>query len=131
MHIHRGKYIKQLIEGSEYSVSGLAKRLNTSRSTMYRWIGDKHLSFVTMLKIADSIGADISFDFPQVGKMSYLEKKNKLIQELDDESTTIEVKYMRLLERHNELLSESFFLKEQLAKYRKLDYPEDWSVEEK
>ena len=118
MAIHRGAYIKNLIKDSEYSITEIANLVGVGRNTIYRWMNDETLPLPKMLRIAQKLGVDISFDFPKIEKLKNEQTKQLLQNESEDDNLSIKTKYMLLLERHAELLEEVSALKEEIAVYK-------------
>ena len=108
MHIHRGKLLKSIIDRSNISIFDLSRTLSYSIDAIHHHIEMETLDFKLLLAYGEVLKYDFSVDFPEMALslaakesphaavMSY----NELLKDRDH----WKLKYIELLEKHNELL---------------------------
>ena len=102
---HRGEFVLEKIKNSEKDVSNIADYLGMSRTTLWRQLKKKELSFELIKRIEDVAKLGLSKDFPE-------------IMELKGEITlSFKEKYYEMLHKHNDILEENINLRKRLAKY--------------
>lgn len=118
MSLNVGQIIEQVVRAENVGVSELSRKLNVSRRTIYNWFNQKTLSLDIICKIGNVIKHDFSKEFPDdFAKLN--DEHNHSEHYLTgnenncDESQLNPVsywmsKYINLLERYNELLSQEF-----------------------
>lgn len=117
MAIHRGAYVRKLIEESELTITEIADRLSVGRNTLYRWMENDRLPLTKMLKLAEVLSVDITPDFPKAGKLKGHEKSSAT-ETQQEEEISVKAKYLSLLEKHAQLLEEISVLKEEISRYK-------------
>lgn len=63
--MHRGEIVQKRVEESGIKITDLQKKLRVSRTTVYNYFENDHLSFETIGRIGHHIGHDFSQDFPE------------------------------------------------------------------
>jgi len=108
MQIHRGKLLKSIIDRSNISIFDLSRTLSYSIDAIHHHIEMETLDFKLLLAYGEVLKYDFSVDFPEMvlslaakesphaAVMSY----NELLKDRDH----WKLKYIELLEKHNELL---------------------------
>lgn len=106
--IHRGEIVEQAVRQSGISITNVAKKLGKSRRHLYNLFEEPHVSIDVILQIGKVIHYDFTEVIPEI-------KKSIHAQEMTDSTSQYETegsaeywkdKYLRLLERYNELLEE-------------------------
>lgn len=112
MENHRGKFVKKVIQEEGFSISKVAKTLRVTRVTLYNQFKKPNLSRDFILKVGKVIKYDFSLDFPEMQPKSTVPTIAKHRKEYASygmenvlELLTMEKKYTRLLDYHNQLLS--------------------------
>lgn len=110
---HRGEIVSNAIRKSGLSLTAIAKALGTSRTSLYRWLEDPHLSLDTVFKIGKVIKHDFSEEIkeltnlkveePQESYKSETREKVSITIELDGTEETIN-KWLRLLPEINKVM---------------------------
>ena len=110
---HRGEIVSNAIRKSGLSLTAIAKALGTSRTSLYRWLEDPHLSLDTVFKIGKVIKHDFSEEIkeltnlkveePQESYKSGTREKVSITIELDGTEETIN-KWLRLLPELNKVM---------------------------
>jgi hypothetical protein len=114
MPIHQGKTIEQIIRRSGNSFTRVARLSKVSRRSVYNWFSQPKLNPLIIHKIGCVINHDFSIEFPdlfspedfQVGNNLALPEKTENKRNLEEEIAMWKDKYIEILERYNELLSE-------------------------
>jgi hypothetical protein len=114
MPIHQGKTIEQIIRRSGNSFTRVARLTKVSRRSVYNWFSQPKLNPLIIHKIGCVINHDFSIEFPdlfspedfQVGNNPVLPEKAVDKRNLEEEIAMWKDKYIEILERYNELLSE-------------------------
>ncbi len=111
INLNVGQIVERVIRRDRMGISELSRKLKVSRRTIYNWFDQEKLNPEIIQKIGAVIGHDFSSELPEV----FLKKD--LLQVAFDEHTQDPSisdsnsvyfwmnKYIRLLEKYNELLS--------------------------
>lgn len=113
-----GKIIERVVRRDHVRISELSRKLHVSRRTIYNWFNQESLSFEIICKIGSAIMHDFSKEFPEefaridseIGDNMNAFSTNDPMSAAPS-SGTVEYwmnKYIRLLEKYNELLSHKF-----------------------
>jgi len=100
MRQHRGEILETVVRKSGYSLKVLADKLGVSRNTIYNKFKEHDLSYDFIIKVGELIHYDFTYEYPEL-KTSVSIDRNQYAAEL----WWLEKKYIRLLERYNQLLS--------------------------
>lgn len=114
MPIHQGKTIEQIIRRSGNSFTRVARLTKVSRRSVYNWFSQPKLNPLIIHKIGCVINHDFSIEFPdlftpedfQVVHNGNLPEKTPEKRSLEEEVAMWKDKYIEILERYNELLTE-------------------------
>ena len=114
MPIHQGKTIEQIIRRSGNSFTRVARLTKVSRRSVYNWFSQPKLNPQIIHKIGCVINHDFSIEFPdlfspedfQVNNTSKLPAKPEEKLSLEEEVAMWKDKYIEILERYNELLTQ-------------------------
>ncbi|WP_316748999.1 helix-turn-helix domain-containing protein [Pedobacter gandavensis] len=118
MNLNVGQVIEHVVRKDHMGITELSRKLNVSRRTIYNWFDQESLSFDIICKIGNVINHDFSKEFPDdfaLLQQGDREKKGDLMSNDDNStanySTAVNYwmnKYIKLLEKYNELLSERY-----------------------
>lgn len=116
MDLNVGKVIERAVRRDHMGISALSRKLHVSRRTIYNWFDQESLSFEIICKIGNAIKYDFSKEFPEDFAIVDKEISNNMtdFKNVGDNSTeSFSVnywmnKYIKLLEKYNELLSHKF-----------------------
>lgn len=116
MSLNVGQVIEHIVRSENVGVSELSRKLKVSRRTVYNWFSQKTLSLDIICKIGSVIKHDFSKEFPDDFERLNAENNNNDYSGNEtntDESHSSPVsywmsKYIKLLEKYNELLSHEF-----------------------
>lgn len=118
MSTNVGKVIERVVRRDHIRISELSRKLHVSRRTIYNWFNQESLSFEIICKIGTAIMHDFSKEFPEEfaridnGMGDYMNtSENNDHFSAAAPSGSVEYwmnKYIRLLEKYNELLSHRF-----------------------
>lgn len=112
MGTHLGNILEQVIRMERIGISELSRKLKVSRRTIYNWFEQENLNIQIILEVGEVIGHDFTSSLPE----SIIKSNGHLFQSSEENSeNNMEVdnnsvffwmnKYVRLLEKYNELLS--------------------------
>ena len=108
---HRGELVQKAIKESGYSVTSLAKKLRHSRRWMYHVFENPNLPLELIAEIGRIIHYDFSDEIKELRKYSVAPETN-LVKEsrasygdYQKEAENWKNKYLRLLEKYNNLLA--------------------------
>lgn len=108
MHIHRGKLLKSIIHKSNISIFDLSKTLSYSIDAIHHHIEMETLDFKLLSAYGEVLKYDFSVDFPEmVLSIATKESPHTEIMNYDEllkDRDHWKLKYIELLEKHNELL---------------------------
>jgi len=108
MTSNKGDVIERIVR-TKIGISELSRILHVSRTSIYNWFEHGHLNLDTICKIGQAINHDFANEFPEEFANANLHHTNDTAPEKTDESYSIQYwmnKYISLLEKYNELLSE-------------------------
>ncbi len=114
--IHRGEIIEKVVRDSAYPISKIAQKLGKSRRHIYNIFENNKVPWDTIREIGIIIGHDFSKEFEELNETApliarepaaiyYTSDKQELIR-CRQELETLKRKYIDLLERYNQLLSD-------------------------
>lgn len=112
MILNKDGIIERIVR-TKIGISELSRILNVSRTSIYNWFEQEYISIDTVCKIGHAIGHDFANEFPEefaragnqimsdliTGKLDQQQYYNNSVQYWMN-------KYITLLEKHNELLSQ-------------------------
>jgi len=107
MPIHRGKLLKSIIQKSDISIFDLSKALEYSIDAIHHHIEMETLDFKLLLAYGEVLKYDFSVDFPEMKSLTAKETFNIEVMNYDEllkDRDHWKLKYIQLLEKHNELL---------------------------
>ena len=108
MEIHRGKLLKSIIHKSNISIFELSKTLEYSIDAIHHHIEMETLDFKLLSAYGDVLNYDFSIDFPEMAAnlvtQEEMETEDFNYDELIKDRDHRKLKYIQLLEKHNELL---------------------------
>ncbi|WP_316814809.1 helix-turn-helix domain-containing protein [Pedobacter nyackensis] len=115
MSLNVGQVIERAVRADHVGVSELSRKLQVSRRTIYNWFHQETLSLDIICKIGSAIKHDFSKEFPDDfarlnGESIYNDRLFMGADTKGEEAFSNSVsywmnKYIRLLEKYNELLS--------------------------
>jgi hypothetical protein len=108
MTSNKGDVIERIVR-TKIGISELSRILHVSRTSIYNWFEHGHLNLDTICKIGQAINHDFANEFPEEFANANLHHPTDTTSEKTDESYSIQYwmnKYISLLEKYNELLSE-------------------------
>lgn len=114
MSLDAGQVIEHAVRRDHMGISELSRKLHVSRRTIYNWFKQKTLSFDVIYKIGNVIHHDFSKEFPDEFARFVAENRNNnpVATGLDGvQISSVNYwmnKYIRLLEKYNDLLSHEF-----------------------
>ena len=107
---HHGQLIEKIIRRNGHSITDIARLTNVNRRSVYNWFNKARLKPRTIKSIGDAIRYDFTGIFPEFKEdMDTAEKyfiEVKTNKGLDNEAHDWKDKYIELLEKHAELLSQ-------------------------
>lgn len=112
MILNKDGLIERIVR-TKIGISELSRLLHVSRTSIYNWFEQEYLSIDIVCKIGHAIGHDFANEFPE----DFARAGNKIMADLmtgnlDQQqhyNTSVQYwmnKYITLLEKHNELLSQ-------------------------
>lgn len=118
MSTNVGKVIEGVVRKNHIRISELSRKLHVSRRTIYNWFNQESLNFEIICKIGTAIMHDFSKELPE----EFLHLDNELIDHADVSKIREHLptaapsdsvgywmnKYIKLLEKYNELLTQKF-----------------------
>ncbi len=112
MTANKGDVIERIVR-TKIGISELSRILHVSRTCIYNWFQNGHLNFETICKIGQAINHDFSNEFPEEfansrnQSFTELTSDNRVKGENYEKSVNYWMnKYILLLERYNDLLTE-------------------------
>ncbi|SMC95248.1 helix-turn-helix transcriptional regulator [Pedobacter nyackensis] len=108
MTSNKGDVIERIVR-TKIGISELSRILHVSRTSIYNWFEHGHLNLDTICKIGQAINHDFANEFPEEFANAHLHHPTETTSEKTDENYSIQYwmnKYISLLEKYNELLSE-------------------------
>ena len=109
MNLNAGQVIERIVRRDRMGISELSRKLKVSRRTIYNWFDQESLSFDVIYKIGNVIQHDFSEEFPEFGSVERIQPPVNALQTNENNvggSVSYWMnKYIRLLEKYNELLS--------------------------
>jgi hypothetical protein len=114
MPIHQGKTIEQIIRRSGNSFTRVARLTKVSRRSVYNWFNQPKLNPQIIYKIGCVINHDFSIEFPDLFSPEDFKPADSATtpgtppekRSAEEEVSMWKDKYIELLERYNELLTE-------------------------
>jgi hypothetical protein len=114
MPLHQGKTIEQVIRRSGHSFSRVARLTKVSRRSVYNWLNQPQVNPQIIQKIGRVINHDFSIEFPELFSSEDFNTApshpnpgaTSTPPSLEEEVAKWKNKYIDILERYNELLSE-------------------------
>jgi hypothetical protein len=116
MLIHRGKLLREAVDkyckkhGS--SITRIARKAGYDQSTIYRHFDKDDLSYPVLLKYGKAMEHDFSEEFPEMAEFFSFEKpvvKSEEVrmsnEECMEQLNYYQKKYIDLLEKHNQMLT--------------------------
>jgi hypothetical protein len=94
--LHRGEIVEKIVRKSGYSLTKLSSHLGISRNTLYNRFLCSNLSWQFISEVGKFIHYDFTIEFPELKEEPGLMNQNAV--------SRVEHKYIRLLEKYNELL---------------------------
>ncbi|WP_316811968.1 hypothetical protein [Pedobacter heparinus] len=112
MTSNKGDVIERIVR-TKIGISELSRILHVSRTSIYNWFEHGHLNLETICKIGQAIDHDFTNEFPE----EFAKAKNQVsagftaVQDFKNENCESSIhfwmnKYITLLEKYNELLTE-------------------------
>jgi len=107
---HHGQLIEKIIRRNGHSITDIARLTNVNRRSVYNWFNKARLKPRTIKSIGEAIRYDFTGIFPEfkedmdTEEMYFTEVKTN--KGLDNEAHDWKDKYIELLEKHAELLSQ-------------------------
>jgi transcriptional regulator with XRE-family HTH domain len=114
MSLNVGQVIEHTVRRDHMGISELSRKLHVSRRTIYNWFNQETLSFDIICKIGNAIRHDFSKEFPDdFARVNHeIDYKEHVLTDVDSAyANSVNYwmnKYIRLLEKYNELLSHEF-----------------------
>lgn len=118
MNLNVGQVIEHVVRKDHMGITELSRKLHVSRRTIYNWFDQESLSFDVICKIGNVINHDFSKEFPDDFARLQDEAREKKLDLMSNEenatanySTAVNYwmnKYIKLLEKYNDLLSQRF-----------------------
>jgi len=108
---HKGEIVEKVIRESGYPITRLAKKLGKSPRWMYYMFDKDNVSIDHILEIGKILHYDFSEQIKDIKTYKIVVKSQEVEDPLpdhlkDDEIALWKNKYLELLEKHNQLLSE-------------------------
>lgn len=114
MEKHHGKIVEYRVRKNGYSISDLARSTQVNRRSIYNWFTQKDLKTSTIHKIGCVLRHDFSLEFPELFSSDDFKQVYRAQQSykssdqyLFEEPEIWKNKYIDLLERYNQILSNS------------------------
>jgi len=108
MEIHRGKLLQSIIHKSNISIFELSKALEYSIDAIHHHIEMETLDFKLLSAYGKVLNYDFSVDFPEMAHIvvaqGEMDSEDFSYEELMKDRDHWKLKYIQLLEKHNELL---------------------------
>ncbi len=110
--MNKGKIVELVIRRNSLSISELSRRLHVSRRSIYNWFEQSELNLDVICKIGEVLDHDFSLDFPDLfntKESKLFDARNFLGTQEETQQNSVSYwrnKYINLLERHNEMLSD-------------------------
>jgi len=112
MSLNVGQVLERVVRRDRMGISELSRKLNVSRRTIYNWFDQKSLNPEIIWKVGSVIGHDFSVELPE----TFSKNGNHLNEALDAHTEDYSKgdpnsvyfwmnKYIKLLEKYNEILS--------------------------
>lgn len=114
MLIHHGQILEKVVRRNGHSISDVARLTNVNRRSVYNWFNQPHLKPEIIYRIGCVIDHDFSVELPHLFTADDFnkERRHSLISGVREETSDDlsnkhywKDKYIDLLERYNELLS--------------------------
>ncbi len=109
MNLNVGQILERVVRRDRMGISELSRKLNVSRRTIYNWFDQQNLDPILLLKIGNIIEYDFAQDLPENFFIKYNHLTSKPEEEHQDELKQVYFwmnKYIHLLEKYNEILTE-------------------------
>lgn len=107
---HHGQLIEKIIRRNGHSITDIARLTNVNRRSVYNWFNKARLKPRTIKSIGEAIRYDFTGIFPEfrddINTDEIYFKETKASQRLENETYDWKDKYIELLEKHSELLSQ-------------------------
>jgi hypothetical protein len=107
---HHGQLIEKIIRRNGHSITDIARLTNVNRRSVYNWFNKARLKPRTIKCIGEAISYDFTGIFPEFKEDISTEAVSltnvKKSKSLDTEAYDWKDKYIELLEKHAELLSQ-------------------------
>jgi len=108
MQIHRGQLLKSIIHKRNISIFDLSKTLAYSIDAIHHHIEMETLDFKLLSAYGDVLDYDFSVDFPEMAVNviadDHIQHEDFSYEELLRDRDHWKMKYIELLEKHNDLL---------------------------
>lgn len=118
MSLNVGQVIEHTVRADHVGISELSRKLHVSRRTIYNWFNQKTLSLDIICKIGSAIHHDFSKEFPddfaRLNQENGYDERAFMTPDAGANGTYSNSvsywmnKYIKLLEKYNELLSREF-----------------------
>lgn len=112
MSLNVGQVLERVVRRDRMGISELSRKLNVSRRTIYNWFDQKSLNPEIIWKVGTVIGHDFSVELPDAFLKNDNIRRDTFESHYDDtvknDANTVYFwmnKYIRLLEKYNEILS--------------------------
>jgi hypothetical protein len=114
MSVDVGQVLERVVRRDSMGISELSRKLNVSRRTIYNWFDQKSLNPEILLKVGHVIGHDFSKELPEAFTNSSHRPHNPYHHPNQNNPTNGDSKsvyfwmdkYIKLLEKYNELLGQ-------------------------
>ena len=106
MDIHMGKLLERVIRKKGLNISGLAREIGVNRRSLYNWFEEKNIKVEVLQKVSEVIDHDFSAQFPNILGQEQNKKAEVSNATMVKDKEYWKDKYILLLERYSELLSE-------------------------
>jgi|GEM_PF-463207 len=112
MSLNVGQVLERVVRRDRMGISELSRKLNVSRRTIYNWFDQKSLNPEIIWKIGTVIGHDFSAELPEAFSKNGHDIREAL-EANTEKGPTVDAnsvyfwmnKYIKLLEKYNEILS--------------------------
>ncbi|SDD20245.1 helix-turn-helix domain-containing protein [Pedobacter soli] len=112
MSLNVGQVLERVVRRDRMGISELSRKLNVSRRTIYNWFDQKSLNPEIIWKVGSVIGHDFSIELPE----TFAKTSNNIREAFDAHTEDFAKgdansvyfwmnKYIKLLEKYNEILS--------------------------
>ncbi|MBL4676725.1 MAG: TetR family transcriptional regulator [Mucilaginibacter sp.] len=111
MSKHHGSIIEYVVRKHGYNISDLARELDVNRRSIYNYFGSQILKPNVIFQIGRVIRHDFSKEFPEIFEAEEfqdafdIQPKFGVESVLSTDEAEYKEKYLELLERYNELLT--------------------------